>query len=163
MWFLQLCLTFLRLSIFGWTNELNAFFPHFALLTPVNHWDFSSDIIASEKSFQKIQAVLHHCLYTLDNTKNFSVPLVPSCFSFGDGCVPQRTYGNVWRHLGGGHNWRGGGVRFSRCVEARDAIIHPTIHRSAPQQQGIIQPQMSILLRLRNAALNKLVILHLLV
>lgn len=125
MWFLQLCLTFLRLSIFGWTNELNAFFPHFALLTPVNHWDFSSDIIASEKSFQKIQAVLHHCLYTLDNTKNFSVPLVPSCFSFGDGCVPQRTYGNVWRHLGGGSQLEGRGCEVLQVCRGQGCYYTP--------------------------------------
>lgn len=144
-------------------NEwLNAFPPLFAFLTPINHWDFSSDIIVSEKSFQIIQAVLHHWLYTLDNTMNFLGLLVLSWLSFGGGCVPQRTNGNAWRHFGESQ-LEGRGVKFSKCVEARDATIQPATHRSAPQKQGVIQPKMSIVLRLRNAALNKLVILHLLV
>lgn len=34
-------------------------------------------------------------------------------------------------------------------VEARDAMKHGTVHRTAPQQRGT-RPQMPIVLRLRN-------------
>lgn len=34
-------------------------------------------------------------------------------------------------------------------VEAKVAVQHPTMHRAAPQQ-GIIEPKMEIMLRLRN-------------
>lgn len=59
-------------------NELNAFLSLFASLTSINHWDLSSDTITSGKSFQIIQAVLCHQFYTLHNTMNLSLLLVPS-------------------------------------------------------------------------------------
>lgn len=54
------------------------------------------------------------------------------CHSFGEGRVVPGIYG----------------------VEAWDAAIHPTWHRKVPPQWRIFQPQMSIVLRLRNLGLG---------
>ena len=64
----------------------------------------------------------------------------------------QQTFGNVWRQfwfsqLGGGG---GGGDTGILRSEARNAAKPPKVHRSAPQQQRLRQPKMSIGLRLRN-------------
>lgn len=64
--------------------------------------------------------------------------------------------------VSGCHNCRGA-IQSSLGVKARDASAHPTMCKPALQQEEVIQPQMSIALRLKNPALNRLVILHLFV
>ena len=40
----------------------------------------------------------------------------------------------------------------NKCGEARDAVENPTMHRTAPAQQKVFQPKISVVRRLRNKA-----------
>ena len=65
--------------------------------------------------------------------------------------------GDTWQSgdIFGRPNWRWEGVTVISWVEARDAAKHPTVHRIAPPQQRMTQPQMSMLSRSTQPSLPK--------
>lgn len=141
-------------------NELNASPSLFSLLTPINHWDYRSVIVASGKIFQNIQPMPHPWLCTLDNSMKLS-HLGTLLVLFWGWLHCLRECLAMSGNTSGCRNCRGG-IRSSLGVKARDASAHPTMHKPALQQE-VIQPKMSIVLRSKNSSLNRLVILHLFV
>lgn len=58
--------------------------------------------------------------------------------------VPQRTFGSVWIYFLV-VTTEGRVLLASNWVEARDATKHPFMHKTAPLEQRIISPKMSLL------------------
>lgn len=56
---------------------------------------------------------------------------------------PQ-TFGNVWSHLYSSQLWGGGSDAELQRAEAEDAVRHPTMYRTGPQDR-LREPGLSLL------------------